>query len=441
MTPVRVSEAAARALLRPVAAAQSTGRVPSLVAGVVRGDELCWTGAWGDATGGPAAGPDLQYRIGSITKTFTAVLVLQLVEEGTLALDTTVGEVLPGIGYADRSLRSLLAHSSGIQSEPVGPWWERSPGVPWEDLAAAHDGSLAVLPDGEQFHYSNLAFAILGRVAEEVAGQTWWQGVQQRILVPLGMDRTSYLPQGAAAQGYSVDPYAGTLHPEPATDTRAMAPAGQLWSTSDDLATYATFLLRGHPEVLPLETLLRASHPLAGARQDRLEAAHGLGFALARGGSGLLVGHTGSMPGFLAGLFVDRDRDAAALMLANATTGVRPFALVRELLETWEEVEPTLPEPWLPEAGVPPELADVLGVWHWGNTPFVFGLERGVVVARKNGEAQYSFALRDGRIVGTSGYHTGETLHVRRRSDGSVTHLDVATFVYTREPGPHPFGR
>ncbi len=441
MTAVTVSQDTARALLRRVAEAQSAGRVPSLVAGVVRGDELCWTGAWGDATGGPAVGPDLQYRIGSITKTFTAVRVLQLVEDGSLALDTEVGEVLPDIGYAGRSLRSLLAHSSGMQSEPVGPWWERSPGVPWEDLAAAHDGSPAVLPDGEQFHYSNLAFAILGRVAEEAVGETWWEGVRQRILVPLGMDRTSYLPAGAAASGFSVDPYAGTLHPEPATDTGAMAPAGQLWSTADDLATYAAFLLRGHPGVLPLETLLRASHPLSGDRRDRLEAAHGLGFALARGGSGLLVGHTGSMPGFLAGLFVDRDRDTAALMLANATTGVRPTALVRELLETLEEHEPTLPGPWRPEADVPREMADVLGVWHWGNTPFVFGLEGGAVVARKNGEAQYSFAWQDGRLLGTSGYHTGETLHVRRHPDGTVSHLDVATFLYTRAPGPHPSGR
>lgn len=436
-----VSEVTARALLRRVAEAQSAGRVPSLLAAVVRGDELGWAGSWGDTTGGPPAGPDLQYRIGSITKTFTAVRVLQLVEEGRLSLDSVVGDVVAGIGASDRTLRSLLAHSSGMQSEPAGPWWERSPGVPWEDLAADHAGSLKVLPDGEQFHYSNLAFAILGRVVEEVSGEPWWDGVRARILTPLGMDRTSYLPEGQAAQGYSVDPYAGTLHPEPATDTRAMAPAGQMWSTVGDLATYAAFLLHGDPQVLPLEALLRASHPLAGARQDRLEAAHGLGFQLARGGSGLLVGHTGSMPGFLAGLFVDRDRDTAALMLANATTGVRPAAMVRELLETLEEHEPTLPGPWRPEAGAPAGLAELLGVWHWGNTPFVFALEGGLVVARRNGEPAYSFALEGGRVVGQSGYHTGETLHVGRHPDGTVSHLEVATFVYTREPGPHPSGR
>jgi CubicO group peptidase (beta-lactamase class C family) len=93
---------------------------------------------------------------------------------------------LPGLGgYGDRTIRSLLSHSSGMHSEPVGPWWERSPGGSFE----------------------------------------------QRILQPLGMRRTSYLARPPAATGYSVHHFAGTLTEEPAHDTGAMAPAGQLWSS------------------------------------------------------------------------------------------------------------------------------------------------------------------------------------------------------------------
>jgi D-alanyl-D-alanine carboxypeptidase len=73
-------------------------------------------------------------------------------------------------------------------------------------------------------------------------------------------------------------------------------------------------------------------------------------------------------------------------------------------------------------------------VWHWGNTPFVFAMEGTELVARRNGLEAYRFAVRDGRVVGRSGYHAGEELHVVRRSDGSVGHLEVATFVYTRTP-------
>jgi CubicO group peptidase (beta-lactamase class C family) len=433
-----VHESTSRRLLSRLAGAQRSARLPSVVATLVRDGEVCWTGVRGDATGGASAGPDLQYRIGSITKTLTTVRLLQLVRDGEVALDATVGDLLGPVGYADRSLRSLLGHVSGMQSEPVGPWWERSPGVSWEELTAANDGTLEAVPRGRQFHYSNLAFALLGRVAEVVSGEPWFDDLRAHVLAPLGMARTTYLPAAPAAQGFSVHPYAGTLHEEPATDTRAMAPAGQLWSTTGDLAAYARFLLEGHQEVLPLDDLLVASHPQSGDRHALLAAAHGLGFALARGGSGMLVGHSGSVPGFLAGLFVDRGRGTGGVVLANGTEGLATLDLVRDLLETLEEAEPTVGPTWVAEPEVPAELLDTLGVWHWGNAPFAFALEERRLVARSDGAVAYVFEVKDGRIVGVSGYHAGETLHVRRHADGTVSHLEVATFVYTREPAPHP---
>ena len=65
----------------------------------------------------------------------------------------------------------------------------------------------------------------------------------------------------------------------------------------------------------------------------------------------------------------------------------------------------------------------------------------GATVVNQDGSGIRDVGIRDGRIVGVSGYHTGETLHVRRGDDGSVSHLEIATFVYTRSPGPHPSGR
>ena len=185
----------------------------------------------------------------------TAVLILQLVRDGRLALDVTAGSVLGDVGYADRTIRSLLAHNSGMQSEPVGSWWERSAGRSFDELAAANDESGAVFPGLERFHYSNLGYALLGAVAARLLGGTWWSAVESRILAPLAMTRTSYRAFGLAAQGYSVHPYAGTLVEEPSTDTGAMAPAGQVWSTITDLAAYAAFLLDGHPDVLSADDL------------------------------------------------------------------------------------------------------------------------------------------------------------------------------------------
>ena len=432
-----VSDTTARRLLARVARSQSTGRLPSVVAGLVRDGEPVWFGSYG----GPAVPDhdplDVQYRIGSITKTLTAVLVLQLVRDGRVGLDDPASAVLgelAGHPYADRTLRTLLAHGSGMQSEPAGPWWERTAGTSFAELMAANDGSGAVFGVHERFHYSNLGFAVLGEVAARALGTSWWDAVRDRILAPLGMTRTSYLPEGAAAQGWSVHPYDATLLAEPATDTGAMAPAGQVWATITDLATYTAFLGGGHPEVLPAEELARAFAPQAGSPEDGLRSAHGLGFQLFAGGSGTLAGHTGSMPGFLATCLVDLERRTGGLVLANATTGFSPAEAVVGLLEELERCEPFLPESWRPAEAVPAELVDVPGVWHWGNTPVVFTMEGAELVARRNGVEAYRFGVRAGRVVGLSGYHAGEELHVVRRPDGSAGHLEVATFVYTRTP-------
>lgn len=432
-----VADLTARRLQARLAHAQRAGRLPSVVAGVVRDGEPVWFGTYG----GPAVPDhdpyDVQYRIGSITKTMTAVLILQLVRDGRIGLDDPASAVLgedSGTSYADRSLRTLLAHDAGLQSEPAGSWWERSAGVTWDELVAANDGSASAFPPHQEFHYSNLGYALLGEVAARLHGTTWWEAVQQRILSPLAMTRTSYLPEGAAAQGWSVHPYESTLVPEPATDTGAMAPAGQVWATITNLATYAAFLGAGHPDVLSADELARAYGPQSGNPKDGVRYAHGLGFQLFPGGSGTLAGHTGSMPGFLATVLVDRGRRVGGVVLANATVGYSPAAIVTELLDEIEHCEPSIAPAWTPSPLVPAELVGVPGVWHWGNTPIVFTMEGTELVGRRAGVESYRFVVREGRVVGISGYHAGEELHVVRRADGSIGHLDIATFIYTREP-------
>ena len=354
--------------------------------------------------------------------------------EGGLSLDAPVGDILGEVPYADLTARSLLAHSAGLTSESVGDWWERSEGVAWDELVAAHGEVAPVLPDRQQFHYSNLAYALLGELAARSIGLPWWEAIQQRITGPLGMTRTSYLPERPAAPGLSVHPYDGTLAIEPATDTRAMAPAGQLWSTIADLGTYAVFLIEGHPDVLALEDLLLASHPQSGDRELDLAYAHGLGFMLYASGSGLVVGHTGSMPGFLAGCLVDRGRRTGAVLLSNATTGLAPDEVAIGLLELLEDAEPTIPRPWVPTVAVPEAMLGIPGVWHWGNTPFTFAMQGDELVVTRRETEKHRFTVRDGRVMGVSGYHAAEELHVVRDETGAVDHLVCATFVYTRRP-------
>jgi CubicO group peptidase (beta-lactamase class C family) len=403
---------------------QAERRLPSIVAGVLSGPELVWTG-----TAGATTDTDTQYRIGSITKTMTALLVMQCRDDGLLSLDDPIGRFLPSSGYGSATVRSLLAHVSGMQSEPVGPWWERSPGVAFEELLALNDGSGAVFGPGEHYHYSNLAFGFLGEAVARLRGAPWFTLVSERLLAPLGMTRTSYLPEAPYAPGLSVHHLAGTLTQEPLHDTGSMAPAGQLWSTLSDLARFAAFLSEGDPAVLAPLTLTEMRQPVPPAID------YGLGVRLLPYADGVLAGHTGSMPGFQAAAFADPLNHVGVVALTNATTGFSGTELALALLA---ERTPGPMRPWVPTTEVPEWARELLGYWYWGNSAYEvrWNDERLEWRDLARGAVAEQFGLRDDRIVGLAGYHHGETLDVVRRDDGSIDHLECATFVYTREPYP-----
>ncbi|WP_139983499.1 serine hydrolase domain-containing protein [Nocardioides litoris] len=400
-------------------ALQRRGRLPSVVGAVLRGGEVA-------DSAGVRADPATAYRIGSITKTLTAVLVLQLRDEGVLSLDDRLGDHLPVRGYADVVLADLLGHTGGMQSEPAGPWWERTDGGDLDALLAAHDGSGAVVGPGDEpfYHYSNLGYGLLGGVVERHRGAPWREVAQERLLDPLGMDRTTWGPVAPHAQGHSVEHFTGRLAEEPHTDTGAMGPAGQLWSTVGDLATWAAFLAGRHPRGADL--LARAT--LAEMREPRLDPGYGLGLRRVEAGGTTYVGHTGSMPGFVASLFVDPATGDGAVVLADATTGLLADGVPAALLTG---PEPGPAEPWEPTTAVPAVAEPLLGLWFWGHTAQDWRWQDGRLEVRglQTGAFQHAFTVGpDGRLVGVEGYHRGETLHVH------PTHLECATFVWTRVP-------
>ena len=394
---------------------QAAGRLPSLVLGVVRDGSVVESATVN-------ASPGTAYRIGSITKTFTAVLVMALRDAGRLSLDDPVGRFVPGTGYAAATIGDLLGHTAGLQSEPAGPWWERSRGGRFGDRAAANDGSGAVAGAGEWFHYSNLGYGLLGEVVARSHDRPWWDVVAAHLLEPLGLERTSYGPVAPHAQGHSVEHLTGRLVEEPHTDTGAMAAAGQLWSTLDDLATWSAVLAGQRPEVLPTATAREMA-------VDRLGSGYGLGARLVDVAGTTYVGHTGSMPGFQAGLFVDPATGLGVVGLADATTGLEAEALPACVLGGPETPGPV--RPWRPTTVLPHLAAAVVGVWFWGHTAIELRWDDDVLEARslQSGRLLYTFGLETGpdRLVGRSG-HRGETLHVH------PTHLECATFVYTRVP-------
>jgi CubicO group peptidase (beta-lactamase class C family) len=430
---------------------QSEQRLPSVVAGLIRGGELVWSGGAGSVGSDPAA---VQYRCGSITKTLVAVQVMKLRDEGRLSLTDPLERHLPG-AFDGVTIAQLLSHSAGLRAETAGPWWERTAGGDFDALVAASlhptdisagGGPARLTRPGRRFHYSNVGFALLGEVVARLRGLPWAQALREDVLEPLGLTRTTQRPQAPHATGYAVHPYADVLLSEPEHDAGAMAPAGQLWTTVTDLARWTAFLRgdgSGASPILAASTLREMREPQA--LDDRRGApwtgAHGLGLQIWNSDGVRSFGHGGSMPGFLAIMRMVPDSGEGAVVMSNATSGMRP-AFAEELSRILAEHEPAPVIAWTPAS--PPEgTLAALGRWFWGTSAFTL---------RANGSAELSLEPEpagarsarfhrdaEGTWIGQDGYFNGETLRIRwERQDGTSSDepvaLDLASFIFTRTP-------
>ena len=444
--PAAIDPATARHLHHVLATEQRRGRLPSVAAGIVRDGALVWSDAVGTLdgrAGGEPADTGTQYRMGSITKTFVAVAVMQLRDAGRLGLLDTFEDHVPGSQLGGATIAQLLSHDAGVQAETNGPWWERTPGGDWEALAGPATGPVSGSPVGQRFragrrfHYSNVGFAALGELVARAHGADWFDVVRRDLLEPLGMSRTTTRPSGRVAQGLAVHPFADVLLPEPEHDAGAMAPAGQLWTTVQDLSRWAAFAGGDTADVLSADTLaeMYEPHTLVDNPGQAWTTAHGLGWQLWNVDGTRCAGHGGSMPGYLAGLRVEVESGDGVVVLSNATSGMGLVA--PELLTAFVEREPRTPEPWH-AAGDRSALdhLDLLGTWHWGPSVSTAKVVGDHLVLGEPGQARGSRFAPTGpdTWVGLDGYYTGEPLRVVRAADGTPSHLDLASFRFTRTP-------
>ncbi|MFJ8788395.1 serine hydrolase domain-containing protein [Streptomyces sp. NPDC102462] len=438
-SPEELLPATRRSLLHRIAVAQAEGRAPSLVAAVVRDGRTVWHGSR-SSMDGHAPDENVQYRIGSITKTFTAVLVLRLRDEGALDLGDPLEKHLPGTGAGEATIAELLAHTGGLAAESPAPWWERTPGALRPELSDVLGERPLLHPVGRRHHYSNPGYTLLGALVEEVRGAPWEEVLHREVLEPLGLDRTGAQPRAPHAGGWAVHPWADALLPEPVEDLGRMAPAGQLWSTTGDLARFAVFLAQGDDRVLSADTVREMRRPAAPAEAaDVMDGAtYGLGLQIQHRHGRLLVGHSGSLPGFLANLTISVTDDVAAVVLANCTSGPLLGTVGADLVRIVAEAEPRIPEPWRPMREVDPSVLELAGQWYWGTHGYGLRVtaDGRLSLSPLSGQGRSARfrANGDGTWTGLEGYYDGELLRAVRRPDGSVSHLDLGSFVFTRQP-------
>ena len=440
MTDLR--DETSRRLHRTVLDRQRSGRIPGVFAGVVRDGGLLWHAGVGSADlADPrtAPDPDHQFLVASNTKTFTAVLVMALRDEGRLSLDDTLDTFIPEVTRPGLTIRQCLAHVSGMQREPLGDVWETLVNPDTAELVSGFNEAERVHRPHHRWHYSNLVFSMLGEVVARLDARPWAESLRARILDPLEMRRTTVGFSGRHAQGYYVPPWTDVPVPQHQLDLRALDPCGGLASTGEDLARWSAFVADPVSEVLAPDTLEEMTEPQVVMDRERWTAGMGLGFFLVRSGTRTYVGHTGGMPGHITAVFTDRAAKTGGIVLTSSgtTPDITGFAVT--LADQVTEHDPVEPEPWRPGTAVPPELADLLGVWYSEGAAFTFTVREGRLEARAEGLPEHKPSSRFEQVGPdlfrtVAGREHGELLRVTRDADRRVTKMNWATYLVTREP-------
>ena len=341
-----IDDAVVAAIDETVRSEMERNRQPGVALGLTDCDRTLAIRTYGfaDLASQRSVTPEVLFEIGSIGKSFTAIAILQLVDEGRIDLDAPAEQYLPWLvidrrgGDAPITVRHLLSHTSGIVA-----------GIDATPDAAFQVWSLRDLPTysvpGERFHYSNVGYKVLGLVLEAVERRPYREIIRERVLKPVGMEATepviTHEIRARLAVGYAYlhDDrlgYAGAAL-APAPWLQITTADGSIASTADDMCAFIRVLLcRGEgPTGRVLSEGAYSQMTTAHAR-DGSGGEYGYGLAIHEVEGRHLVGHGGGMVGYVAGLETDPEAGLGAIVLLNGM-GMDAMALARTVLRIVRE--------------------------------------------------------------------------------------------------------
>jgi CubicO group peptidase (beta-lactamase class C family) len=326
------------------AAELAKDNVAGVTVGVVSGGGLAWTKSYGfaDSENKIQAAKDTVYRIGSITKQFTALMLLQLVQDGKVHFSDPVEKYFPDVNkVTDRfpgappiTLMQLATHTSGLGREPSDlDTYLKGPVSDWEKvLIAALPHTKYEFEPGTRFSYSNIGYAILGAALGRAAGQPYVDYVRDRIFKPLGMTSSAFEPNDAIkariSKGYQEEKdKVDTETPQREHLGRGYkVPNGAIYTTGEDLAKFVIFEMGGGPASVLSKEKLEEHYKRIISADANLRSAYGAGFEVFRRGDLIGVGHSGAVAGYQAAAYFDRTSKTGVIVLRNA---IGPFSAAR----------------------------------------------------------------------------------------------------------------
>jgi D-alanyl-D-alanine carboxypeptidase len=431
------------------------GGVPGLAVGVIAGDGLAWFKGYGarDFDTGEAVNELTLFRIGSVTKTFTATAIMQLRDAGLLGLDDPLLVHMPDftvVNARQGSLegvtpRRLMTHYSGLVKEPPNLSWTEPSFPTQEQIVDALADIEVVIPQDFQWKYSNLAYALLGMVIERITGRPYADYLQEEIIDPLGLAYTTLEPTSDLkkhlAIGYSPPRNRTGFRKAPYAALNGMSPCGQLHSNVHDLAKWTAFQfesqLDGKSTVLSTTTLQEMHRPQY--LDPGWKSGQGLGWRVQNVDGEIFNLHGGGIHGFATNVVFHRKSRTGVIVLANVWPAMwldgLTIDLARMVADAMKRAVVST------EGTADPTLAEYVGDY-WGEPGVSITLEVQGSVLRIScpapGEPQYLPAVgmdkeaRDKFRVKES-MLAGEVVSFSRDTNGHLNGFRLCGFFYERQ--------
>ena len=436
-------------------------RLPGLALGIISHQELAWFGGFGSVDLDSDQKPD-EYtiaRIASVTKTFTTTAIMQLRDEGRLALDDALVRYIPEFARVrthhgtveDVTIRRLLTHRSGLVTESPTHGWHALKFPSREKVLDKLSDTEIVIPHDSASKYSNLAFGLVGEVVYRITGEPYTEYIHANIIEPLGLRSTVFdLTDELRPHffvGYNPTPYQDRPERASYAHLNGISAAGQLHSTVSDLAKWVSFQFRTdggdrrRAQVLNGRTLAEIQRPQY--VEADWSAGQCLGWRATRVGNHVYHNHGGGIHGFGTQIWFNMPSKTGVVVLINMWPPHGGLELAQEVLEialAAGEAATPIPKQSRLES-TPDRLQRFLGYYHAapGIHVNIEYRDGGLRLAPRRG---YAYSLhapaeleptdREDEWLVRGGRATGETTVFKFDDDGRVLSYELGGFVFKK---------